>query len=174
MSSVRLVRLKTGDKHDVQHGVVRLKADSSIFPERVGVTPNCSVGLRVSGTKTGKNPETGCFLLFFAFFAHQERTDTNCALFTPLYFCTAPSEKSGTGCFAGRLLCTSNFPLCQRGPVISPTSKIIFFCDASIHVCSSYMSSFLLCFNSDLAKVAVSILFFAPNYLNQFFTFVLG
>ena len=67
MSSVRLVRLKTGDKHDVQHGVVRLKADSSIFPERVGVTPNCSVGLRVSGTKTGKNPETGCFLLFFAF-----------------------------------------------------------------------------------------------------------
>ena len=67
MSSVRLVRLKTGDKHDVQHGVVRLKADSSIFPERVGVTPNCSVGLRVSGTKTGKNPERAafCFSLLF-------------------------------------------------------------------------------------------------------------
>ena len=62
-----LVRLKTGDKHDVQHGVVRLKADSSIFPERVGVTPNCSVGLRVSGTKTGKIPKRAafCFSLLF-------------------------------------------------------------------------------------------------------------
>ena len=36
------------------------------------------------------------------------------------------------------------------------------------------MSSFLLCFNSDLAKVAVSILFFASNYINQFFTQAVG
>ena len=68
MSSVRLVRLKTGDNHDVQHGVVRLKADSSIFPERVGVTPNCSVGLRVSGTKTGKKSRNGLLSAFLCFF----------------------------------------------------------------------------------------------------------
>ena len=33
---------------------------------------------------------------------------------------------------------------------------------------------FLLYFNLDPAKVAVSILFFASNYINQFFTYVLG
>ena len=36
------------------------------------------------------------------------------------------------------------------------------------------MSFFWLCFNLDLANVAVSILFFASNYINQFFTYVLG
>ena len=92
MSSVRLVRLKTGDKHDVQHGVVRLKADSSMFPERVGVTPNCSVGLRVSGTKTGKNPETGCFLLFFAFL-HTKKGQTQTVLYLLISTCALLRQK---------------------------------------------------------------------------------
>ena len=112
------------------------------IPREGGGDPQLQRGTASQWDKNGKKSRNGLLSAFLCFFAHYERTDTNCALFTHLYFCTAPSEKSGTGCFAGRLLCTSNFPLCQRGPVISPTSKIIFFCDASIHVCSSYMSNF--------------------------------
>ena len=146
MSSVRLVRLKTGDKHDVQHGVVTLKADSSIFPERVGVTPNCSVGLRVSGTKTGKKPRNGLLSAFLCFFCTLRKNGHKLCFIHPSLLLHSSVRKKWNWMFCRATPCTSNFPLCQRGPVISPTSKIIFFLRCTHSCLSSYMSSFFAVF----------------------------
>ena len=173
MSSVRLVRLKTGDNHDVQHGVVRLKADSSMFPERVGVTPNCSVGLRVSGTKTGKNPETGCFLLFFAFL-HTTKERTQTVLYSPISTSAQLRQKRvELDVLQGDSL-HEQFPALPTRPCHFTHKQDNLFLRCT-HSCLFilHVNFFLLYFNLDLAKVAVSILFFASNYINQFFTYVL-
>ena len=99
------------------------RVDTSVFPGRVGVAMEAMEG-GWEGGPSGGGP--------------------NCSVGSG----RQKVGKGTTACFAGRLLCTRNFPPCQGCPVIFPAlqeknCKKHNFCNASLHL-HSYLELSIL------------------------------